>query len=77
LPDRATSAAQRGLDNRLYHFINVTKGTQWVVYNLAFVFLAQATTELYFEFEKTDDRAANFHPLTRDFKSQIELLLPQ
>ena len=40
-------------------FAQSIKRAGWVVHNLAFVFLALAITELYFEFEKTDDRAAN------------------
>src|SRR5436305_1597582 len=39
-------------------FAHSTKYAQWVLHNLAFLFLALATTELYFEFETTDNRAA-------------------
>ena len=36
-------------------FAQSIKSAGWVVHNLAFVFLALAITELYFEFEKTDE----------------------
>jgi hypothetical protein len=42
-------------------FAHSIKRAQWVVHNLAFAFLALAITELYFEFNKTDEHAAHPH----------------
>src|SRR5262245_24819387 len=39
-------------------FARSIKRFGWIVHNFSFVFLALAITELYFEFEQTDDRAA-------------------
>src|SRR6516164_9015359 len=38
-------------------FAHSIKGAGWVLHNLAFIFLALAMAELYFEFQKVDDSA--------------------